>query len=430
MVEAPKKKSSKSLYARVTDTGIDPELAAKKLNVDWDSAAEIGEADDSDEAEVPAAVHFNLRPHPCSLCPFNSMAPPASAVVLPVVSKITREPDEFVDDLHELNFLAFGDEPDTLVKKESPQNEKQISVDPISLSLREPSFNFMLPPVLTSPRDTTVPLPAVPAVLPPAKTKFISCSLPSSATSSPRFGSILSMKKWKINENQPSPKQVDNLVRQRSLAHSRLSLVKDAMLVKSKSCGEGRASAPSDELELCFSKPKAPEYNKISHTNFSKAETNRDVYKNVNNVDPCDENFKCSALCMFLPGFGKAKPERARKEEAMENVISRTVSLEKFECGSWASSAIVHDHDEDGDSMNHLYFDLPLELIRNNSNDAHCPINAAFVFDKDLKGVLKNGSTSGRTSARKSHESSRHVRFSVSSPTPSYPSSPASCITP
>lgn len=55
-MEAPKKKSSKSLYARVTDTGIDPELAAKKLNVDWDSAAEIGDADDSDEAEVPAAV--------------------------------------------------------------------------------------------------------------------------------------------------------------------------------------------------------------------------------------------------------------------------------------------------------------------------------------------------------------------------------------
>lgn len=55
-MEAPKKKSSKSPYARVTDTGIDPELAAKRLNVDWDSAAEIGDADDTDETEVPPVV--------------------------------------------------------------------------------------------------------------------------------------------------------------------------------------------------------------------------------------------------------------------------------------------------------------------------------------------------------------------------------------
>ncbi|XP_044497707.1 ycf3-interacting protein 1, chloroplastic [Mangifera indica] len=57
-VEAPKKKSSKSPYARVTDTGIDPELAAKRLNVDWDSAAEIGDADDTDETEVPQVVGY------------------------------------------------------------------------------------------------------------------------------------------------------------------------------------------------------------------------------------------------------------------------------------------------------------------------------------------------------------------------------------
>ncbi|XP_044497706.1 uncharacterized protein LOC123219785 [Mangifera indica] len=340
--------------------------------------------------------HFKSgRPHPCSPFPFNSMAPPASPVVLTPATKTTQEPDEFVDDLHELNFLAFGDEPDTL-EKESAQSEKQISVDPISLSLREPSFNLMLPPVLTSPRDTAVPLPPFPPILPPAKTKFVSCILPSSATSSPPFGSILSMKKWNINENQPSQK-VDNLVWQGSSAHSHLSLGQDAMLAKSKSCGEGRTSASSDEFELCFSKPKAPEYNKISHTNFAKAEINRDVNKNANNINPCDEDFKCGTLCMFLPGFGKVKPVRARKEEAavMEDIISRTVSLEKFECGSWASSAMLHYHDEDGDLMNHLYFDLPVELIKNNANDAHdahYPINAAFVFNRDYKGVLKNGS--------------------------------------
>ena len=55
-IEAPKKKPSKSLYAKATDTGIDPQVAAKKLSIDWDSAAEIGEADDDDDTEVPPAV--------------------------------------------------------------------------------------------------------------------------------------------------------------------------------------------------------------------------------------------------------------------------------------------------------------------------------------------------------------------------------------
>ncbi|XP_057721468.1 ycf3-interacting protein 1, chloroplastic isoform X1 [Arachis stenosperma] len=56
--EAPKKKPSKSLYAKATDTGIDPKVAAKKLNVDWDSAAEIDDVDDDDDTEVPPAVGY------------------------------------------------------------------------------------------------------------------------------------------------------------------------------------------------------------------------------------------------------------------------------------------------------------------------------------------------------------------------------------
>jgi hypothetical protein len=42
-VEAPKKKGkpSKSPYAKATDTGIDPERAAKRLDIDWDSTADI-----------------------------------------------------------------------------------------------------------------------------------------------------------------------------------------------------------------------------------------------------------------------------------------------------------------------------------------------------------------------------------------------------
>ncbi|XP_057970908.1 ycf3-interacting protein 1, chloroplastic isoform X1 [Malania oleifera] len=58
-VEAPKKKRSRSLYAKATDTGVDPQVAAKRLNIDWDSAAEIDD-DVSDEPEVPAAVGYGV----------------------------------------------------------------------------------------------------------------------------------------------------------------------------------------------------------------------------------------------------------------------------------------------------------------------------------------------------------------------------------
>ncbi|KMT14759.1 hypothetical protein BVRB_4g075250 [Beta vulgaris subsp. vulgaris] len=56
---APKKTTkSRSLYAKATDTGIDPKVAAKRLNVDWDSAAEIEAADTTDDTEVPKAVGY------------------------------------------------------------------------------------------------------------------------------------------------------------------------------------------------------------------------------------------------------------------------------------------------------------------------------------------------------------------------------------
>ncbi|XP_076926276.1 ycf3-interacting protein 1, chloroplastic-like [Bidens hawaiensis] len=57
-VEATKKGPRKSLYAKATDTGVDPEVAAKRLNIDWDSAAEIEEVDGTDETEVPSAVGY------------------------------------------------------------------------------------------------------------------------------------------------------------------------------------------------------------------------------------------------------------------------------------------------------------------------------------------------------------------------------------
>ena len=218
--------------------------------------------------------------------------------------------------------------------------------------------------------------------------------------------------------------------------------MKNNQFWRSKSCGDGRTCATPDELDdLWLYEASVFHYKNKHHSNGSlitNANVNNDGgRKSSDQRDGNEVDFKCSALCLFLPGFSKAKPVRPRKEKAMvkmemeNNVISRTVSLEKFECGSWASSTIMADHDDDGGSMNHC-FDLPLELIKNLGNDAHLPVSAAFVFDdKDIKGVLKNGSTTQtRSTCRKSHESSsRHVRFSTSSPT-SYPASPASCITP
>ncbi|KAG6484389.1 hypothetical protein ZIOFF_052904 [Zingiber officinale] len=50
----------KSLYAKATDTGVDPQ-AAKRLNIDWDSAVDIDPEDedgDGDDIDVPPAVGY------------------------------------------------------------------------------------------------------------------------------------------------------------------------------------------------------------------------------------------------------------------------------------------------------------------------------------------------------------------------------------
>ncbi|WJX23711.1 hypothetical protein P8452_12904 [Trifolium repens] len=67
--------------------------------------------------------------------------------------------------------------------------------------------------------------------------------------------------------------------------------------------------------------------------------------------------------------------------------MSRNVSLENFECGSWASAAMSHEID--GDS-NNSYFDLPLELMKYGAaTDSNSPIDcsaASFCYEKEIKG--------------------------------------------
>ncbi|XP_047089666.1 protein CHLOROPLAST ENHANCING STRESS TOLERANCE, chloroplastic-like [Lolium rigidum] len=60
-IETKKSKGlfGRSSYAKATDTGIDPVAAAKRLNIDFDSAADIDEeGDDDNEEEIPSAVGY------------------------------------------------------------------------------------------------------------------------------------------------------------------------------------------------------------------------------------------------------------------------------------------------------------------------------------------------------------------------------------
>ncbi|KAL2340110.1 hypothetical protein Fmac_008050 [Flemingia macrophylla] len=305
---------------------------------------------------------------------------------------------------------------------ESMQNEKQIVVDPLSLkdSPSKPGnldTATMLPIIIT----TSSAIILHPPSLQPPKPRFLSTSLPNSVNSSPRFASALSKKKLK-GQSPESQCQASNLTLQHLLQQ-------EVHLRKSKSCGEARAFASSDDFDHWLNKPSALEPDKWHHIdNFSKTEVFKESPKSVKlkHMKATHDGFKCSSLCLYLPGFGgKVKPIKTKKEESEKGgVMSRTVSLENFECGSWASAAIFNEIE--GDSTN-SYFDLPMELIKCNSSEVYSPVSPSFGFERDLKGILKNGSS--RASVRKSDASPRHVRFSTSS-TASHPTSPVSCISP
>lgn len=306
---------------------------------------------------------------------------------------------------------------------ESLQNEKQIVVDPLSLkdSPTKPRYletTTMLPTIIT----TSSSIILHPPPLQPPKQGFLSTSLPNSVTSSPRFASPLAKKKTK-SESPESPCQASNLT------HKLHHLLQEVHLSKSKSCGEARTFATSDEFDHWLSNLSALENDKWHHDNLSKIETVKESPKSVKvkHMKTTHDAVKCSALCLYLPGFGgKLKPVKTKKEESEKGgVMSRTVSLENFECGSWASAAKFNEIE--GDSTN-SYFDLPMELIKCSASEVYSPVAASFVFERDLKGILKNGSS--RNSSRKSDASPRHVRFSMSSNSASRPASPVSCISP
>ncbi|XP_074566706.1 uncharacterized protein LOC141823332 [Curcuma longa] len=94
----------------------------------------------------------------------------------------------------------------------------------------------------------------------------------------------------------------------------------------------------------------------------------------------------------------------ASMEGSATTTASRAASLERFECDSWSSSAIL-DGDEEVAAQS--YFDLPLELIKSSRQSAtHLPVTAAFVFERDRKAALKKLSAEAA--------SDLHVKFSTS----------------
>lgn len=364
-------------------------------------------------------------------------------------------------------------------------SEKQISVDPISLRESEDhhqrqtgrantSTMMMMYPVTTGPKVEVISVPLNNFLAKSrSSSKFMSNSLPSSATSSPK-----SKKKYKNHH----PERVSTLGRQHSVALSNLERLRESHLLRSKSCGEGRACLPSVDFDLWCTTANTTDHGDGTQVAVDKEETESDEEEEEEKVfqkkgsgkkgGSYEEKFKCGA-CIFLPGFsGKGKTVRARKEEEEEVgvelpplppppvrgmaaasahidiIVSQRMSLEKFECGSWRSSAAImnyEDDEEDTSASNNLFFDLPVELIRySNFNDTESPVTTGFVFDnkdqhqhQQRKGVLKNTMMTTTTTATQPNEScsssssSRHVRFSTSSTTlcPTSPTSP-SCVTP
>ncbi|KAK7289976.1 hypothetical protein RIF29_04051 [Crotalaria pallida] len=313
---------------------------------------------------------------------------------------------------------------------ESLQKEKQIVVDPVSLkesfTNKQGLFHTAkLPTIITTSAATDLH----PPTLQPPKHKFLTLSLPNSFNLSPRLSNSNLSKKKQEGESLESQCQGSNLTLKDQ------HLLQDVVnLRKSKSCGERRSCAPSNDFDhwLTMLNELVEHDNKYPHVSISKTEGVKESPKSVKHkrATTPDDLFRCSALCLYLPGFGnKIKPYKARKEESVEAVMSRTVSLENFECGSWASAALHYE--SEGESTN-SYFDLPLELMKCNSmNEVYSPRTANFASEKDLKGILKSGSSKANN-ARKSESSPRHVRFSPSSSSssPSTPSSPAFCISP
>ncbi|XP_074319147.1 uncharacterized protein LOC141656190 [Silene latifolia] len=302
----------------------------------------------------------------------------------------------------------YGVEPPrALLTKELSQNERQISVDPISLqgstTIRQASFRLVSPP-MAIPNNGYASSNPVPS--PPSKLKFVSTSLPSSTSSSPHSTSLLK-KIWRSQNGQNKQTSRSNISRMESTMDDTQLAMVEANQRRSKSLGEGRRSSiHTDDFDLWLEKSNNNGNNKnVNKTSkggqtppnnirsYSKPPLGLKGEDRLNHMKKSksreqnypEDGFKCGKLCLFLPK-GKGKPIRSISAVSTQisgqtepTSISRTVSMERFECGSWGSS--LHE-DAEGDSTN-LFFDLPMEMLRCSVSDMQSAVTAAFVFDNE-----------------------------------------------
>lgn len=248
-----------------------------------------------------------------------------------------------------------------------PDKEKKISVDPLITEATSKGGRSFITIITTT--DSLPPL---------GKPEFISCSLPGSALSSPKSGSTTtkSFNKWKIPPQQPHPALL-SLARQQSTNLSHFSQRQG----RSKSCGEGRSSSPSDEFDIVCGRPSTKLLQNGVHILYDCTNEAgnylRTLKSSILRLRKTSNAGHCACFCPL--NFSKKKQAEASRDEQEElwSTVSRVGSLEKFECGSWSPCAIL-DGDDEEDEGGESYFDLPVELIRSSTDDANSPVKDGF----------------------------------------------------
>ncbi|WOK93255.1 hypothetical protein Cni_G01950 [Canna indica] len=195
-----------------------------------------------------------------------------------------------------------------LGKHNSPTGkEKRILVDPLWLKL------IATKPAAPSFKDP-MDFPASPDRLSPR----------------PKYGTIKTSRKWN-DLAQPHP-AVTNLARQHSAALSRFALEQQMLLRRSKSCGEGRSSAPSNDfIDILSRRPS-----------IESADT--DGAFAIYQPSEEDNSFKDPGEAYDIEDDDEEDIDKCKMSS-----VSRADSLEKFDCGSWMSSSQgVGGNEDDG----------------------------------------------------------------------------------
>lgn len=223
-------------------------------------------------------------------------------------------------------------------------------------------------------------------------------------------------------------------------------------LSRSKSCGEGRSSEPSDAFDVLSRKAGTERLGSGAPLIDKSTQDSTSHYRDDGGFEPPKTstagNFKCNVFCVSLPGLStRKKPMQVRSEShlssnsvegdnisknnmyvpdleinaapaARPSIISKVASLERFDLSSVSSDIVIDCWDERYGSS---YFDLPMELISSGEDDTDLPVNSAFVFENDRKtGRHKKKSSSSRiasskTSYEMSSRRSKNSRTSSSS---------------